>query len=115
MKAALCFSGIPARKDGDLTSISGEPYLNRGISSQTTSQMLLRFPQTVAALAPSIVLIHAGTNDIGGNCGPVLLEDIEADSAIMADIAQPERHSRYLLLAASSASRRDAALAVQSA
>ena len=65
----------------------GEPYLNRGISSQTTSQMLLRFRQDVAALAPSIVLIHAGTNDIGGNCGPVLLEDIEANCASMADIA----------------------------
>ncbi len=65
-----------------------EPYLNRGICSQTASQMLLRFRQDVAALRPRIVLIHAGTNDIGGNNGPMLLEDIEANCASMAEIAR---------------------------
>ncbi len=64
-----------------------EPYLNRGICSQTTSQMLLRFRQDVAGLCPRTVLIQAGTNDIGGNCGPVPIEDIEANCASMAEIA----------------------------
>ncbi len=65
-----------------------EPYLNRGICSQTTSQMLLRFRQDVAGLRPRIVLIHAGTNDIGGNSGPMPIEDIEANCASMAEIAR---------------------------
>ncbi len=66
----------------------GEPYVNRGISSQTSSQMLLRFRQDVVALNPRIVLIHAGTNDIGGNGGPVLIGDIEANCASMVEIAR---------------------------
>jgi lysophospholipase L1-like esterase len=66
----------------------GEPYVNRGISAQTTAQMLLRFRQDVVALKPSAVVIHAGTNDIGGNAGPVLIEDIQANLASMVEIAQ---------------------------
>jgi len=66
----------------------GEPYLNRGICSQTTSQMLLRFRQDVVALRPRLVLIHAGTNDIGGNGGPMLAGDIEANCTSMAEIAR---------------------------
>ncbi len=66
----------------------GKPYINRGIGAQTTPQMLLRFRQDAIALRPSAVVIHAGTNDIGGNCGPVLLEDIQANFASMAEIAR---------------------------
>ncbi len=66
----------------------GKPYINRGISAQTTPQMLLRFRQDVIALRPRAVVIHAGTNDIGGNTGPMLLEDIEANTASMTEIAQ---------------------------
>ncbi len=65
-----------------------EPYLNRGICSQTTSQMLLRLRQDVVGLSPRIVLIHAGANDIGGNSGPTPIEDIEANCASMAEIAR---------------------------
>jgi lysophospholipase L1-like esterase len=49
--------------------------------------MLLRFRQDAVALRPSAVLIHAGINDIGGNTGPVLLEDIKANLASMTEIA----------------------------
>jgi lysophospholipase L1-like esterase len=66
----------------------GEPYVNRGISAQTTAQMLLRFRQDVVALRPAAVIIHAGTNDIGGNAGPALMEDIQANLASMTEIAQ---------------------------
>ncbi len=65
-----------------------KPYINRGISAQTTPQMLLRFRQDVVALKPRAVVILAGTNDIGGNSGPMLLEDIKANLASMAEIAE---------------------------
>ena len=55
----------------------GKPYLNRGISGQVTGQMLLRFYQDVIALQPKAVVIFGGTNDIGGNIGPVPLESTE--------------------------------------
>src|SRR5258708_4256594 len=47
----------------------GKPYVNRGISGQTTPQMLIRFRQDVIALSPKAVVILAGTNDIAGNTG----------------------------------------------
>ncbi|MGA7240318.1 MAG: SGNH/GDSL hydrolase family protein [Bryobacteraceae bacterium] len=65
----------------------GQPYLNRGISGQTTAQMLLRFYPDVIALKPRAVVIFGGTNDIGGNLGPVSLESIEDNLAAMADLA----------------------------
>ena len=66
----------------------GKPYINRGISGQTTPQMLIRFRQDVIDLHPKVVLILAGTNDIAGNTGPMRLEDIEANYASMADLAR---------------------------
>jgi lysophospholipase L1-like esterase len=66
----------------------GKPYLNRGISGQTTPQMLVRFRQDVVDLHPRVVVILAGTNDIAGNTGPMRLEDIEANYASLADIAR---------------------------
>jgi lysophospholipase L1-like esterase len=66
----------------------GKPYINRGISGQTTAQMLLRFYPDVVALKPKVVVFLAGTNDIGGNLGPVTLESIENNLAAMADIAK---------------------------
>ena len=57
----------------------GKPYVNRGISGQTTSQMLVRFRQDVIELGPKVVVILAGTNDIAGNTGPISLEGIEAN------------------------------------
>jgi hypothetical protein len=52
------------------TMFPGEPYVGRGISGQTTPQMLVRFRQDVLALDPAVVVILAGTNDIAGNTGP---------------------------------------------
>jgi lysophospholipase L1-like esterase len=66
----------------------GKPYVGRGISGQTTPQMLVRFRQDVVALHPSAVVILAGTNDIAGNTGPSTLEMIEDNLASMAEIAQ---------------------------
>jgi lysophospholipase L1-like esterase len=65
----------------------GKPYLNRGIGGQTTTQMLLRFRADVIALAPAAVVILAGTNDVGGNSGPMRLETVEDNLASMAELA----------------------------
>ncbi len=69
-------------------SFPGKPYVNRGISGQTTSQMMLRFHQDVIALQPKVVVVLAGTNDIAGNTGPISLQDIEANLASMAELAR---------------------------
>ena len=65
----------------------GKPYVNRGISGQTTPQMLVRFRQDAVALHPAAVVILAGTNDIAGNTGPSTPEMIEDNLASMAEIA----------------------------
>jgi len=65
----------------------GKPYVNRGISGQTTPQMLIRFRPDVIALRPKVVVILAGTNDIAGNTGPTTLEAIEGNLASMAELA----------------------------
>jgi len=64
-----------------------KPYIGRGISGQTTPQMLVRFRQDVIALRPAVVVILAGTNDIAGNTGPATLEMIEDNLASMVDLA----------------------------
>lgn len=65
----------------------GKPYVNRGISGQTTPQMLIRFRRDVIELKPKVVVILAGTNDIAGNTGPTSLEAIEDNLSSMADLA----------------------------
>ena len=66
----------------------GKPYVGRGISGQTTPQMLVRFRQDVVALHPSVVVILGGTNDIAGNTGPSTLEMIEDNLMSMTEIAK---------------------------
>jgi lysophospholipase L1-like esterase len=70
------------------TMFPGKPYVNRGISGQTTPQMLARFRQDVIALEPAVVVILAGTNDIAGNTGPSTLAMIEDNLASMSEIAR---------------------------
>ena len=63
-------------------------YLDRGISGQTTPQMLIRFRADVIDLKPKVVVILAGTNDIAGNTGPSTLRMIENNLASMCQLAQ---------------------------
>lgn len=63
-------------------------YINRGISGQTTPQMLIRFRQDVINLYPKVVIILAGINDIAGNTGPSTLEMITDNLASMTELAQ---------------------------
>ena len=65
-----------------------KPYVNRGISGQTTAQMLVRFREDVIDVQPKVVIILAGTNDIAGNTGPMSLEEIEANYATIAELAR---------------------------
>src|SRR6185436_5669909 len=65
-----------------------KPYINRGISGQTTPQMLIRFRPDVIALKPQVVVILAGTNDLAGNTGPMTLEVIEGNLASMFELAR---------------------------
>jgi lysophospholipase L1-like esterase len=62
--------------------------LDRGISGQTTGQMLLRFRADVLELHPAVVHILAGTNDIAGNTGATSLAIIEGNIASMAELAR---------------------------
>lgn len=66
---------------------ANKDYIGRGISGQTTPQMLIRFQQDVVALEPKVVVINAGTNDIAGNTGPSTIEMIEDNLKSMAQIA----------------------------
>ena len=65
-----------------------KPYINRGISGQTTPQMLIRFRPDVIAHKPKVVVILAGTNDIAGNTGPMMLDMIEDNYASMTELAK---------------------------
>ncbi len=65
----------------------GKPYVDRGISGQTTPQMLVRFRPDVIALKPKVVVILAGTNDVAGNTGPATDEEIEGNLASMSEMA----------------------------
>ena len=74
----------------------GKPYINRGISGQTTPQMLVRFQQDVVALHPAAVVILAGTNDIAGNTGLSSLAMVE-DNLKSMDAIATQNHIRFII------------------
>jgi lysophospholipase L1-like esterase len=65
-----------------------KPYVNRGISGQTTPQMLVRMYPDVVDLKPAAMVVLAGTNDIARNTGPETAEMIAENLMAMTDIAQ---------------------------
>ena len=67
---------------------SGKSYINRGISGQTTAQMLVRFRADVIDLQPKAVVILAGTNDIAGNTGPATIKMIADNIISMVELAR---------------------------
>ena len=88
-RAASCSWVIPSQTHGAAgVFFPGKPYVNRGISGQTTPQMLIRFRPDVIALNPKVVVVLAGTNDIAGNTGPETIEEIEGNLASMAQLAK---------------------------
>ncbi|MFL5788450.1 MAG: GDSL-type esterase/lipase family protein [Flavisolibacter sp.] len=91
MKNAVVFMGNSITEgwlQTDSSYFAGRPYINRGISGQTTSQMLLRFREDVINLKPAVVVILAGTNDIAENTGPISIENIFGNLVSMAELAR---------------------------
>jgi lysophospholipase L1-like esterase len=66
----------------------GKPYVNRGISGQTTPQMLVRMFPDVINLKPAAMIILAGTNDIARNTGPTTAKMIQDNIQAMTELAQ---------------------------
>ena len=67
---------------------AGKSYIDRGISGQTTPQMLIRFRPDVINLQPDVVVILAGVNDIAGNTGPTTPEKIFGNITSMVELAK---------------------------
>ncbi|MDG1830284.1 MAG: GDSL-type esterase/lipase family protein [Flavobacteriaceae bacterium] len=72
------------------------PFVNRGISGQTTPQMLIRFKSDVVNLNPKSVVILAGINDIAGNTGPISIENSAENIISMAEIALANNISVFI-------------------
>ena len=66
-------------------------FVGRGISSQTSSQVLLRFRQDVVDLKPTIVIISIGTNDVAENTGPYIEDFTVNNITAMIEIAQSNK------------------------
>jgi lysophospholipase L1-like esterase len=87
-EARVVFIGDSITDGWDLArSFPGRPYVNRGIGSQVTAQMLVRFEQDVVALRPRAVVILGGVNDVTGFLQVESAESILANIEAMADIA----------------------------
>ena len=72
----------------DTSFFSNKHFINRGISGQTSPQMLLRFQKDVIDLQPNVVVILAGINDIAENTGPISLKGILKNISAMAELAK---------------------------
>ena len=72
------------------------PFVNRGISGQTTPQMLIRFKPDVVNLNPKSVVIMAGINDIAGNTGSITIANTAENIISMAEIAVASNISVYI-------------------
>jgi lysophospholipase L1-like esterase len=74
--------------EGNAKFFPGEPYVNRGISRQTTPQMLVRFRQDVIGLKPKVVIIQGGGNDLAGYSGPATEGTISENFVTMTELAK---------------------------
>src|SRR5262245_50966723 len=80
----------PQPRFGDFFT-NNKSFVGRGISGQTTPQMLIRFRPDVIDLNPRVVVILAGTNDIAGNTGPMTNEEIQNNIMSMAELAKAHK------------------------
>ena len=80
----------PNARFGDYFA-TNKGYIGRGISGQTTPQMLLRLRPDVIDLKPRAVVILAGTNDIAANTGPMTNEEIQSNIMSMAELARANK------------------------
>jgi lysophospholipase L1-like esterase len=75
-------------KNYDSAFFANKPYFGRGISGQTTPQMLVRFRQDVLNLNPKILVLMAGTNDVAENTGPYIPENTMGNIITMTELAK---------------------------
>jgi lysophospholipase L1-like esterase len=73
------------------TTLFSNGVVGRGISGQTSPQMLLRFMQDVVELHPRVVHIMAGTNDVAGNTGPTSAQDFQNNIMAMVELAKAHK------------------------
>src|SRR6266702_371372 len=69
-------------------SFGDKPYVDRGISGQTSAQMVVRFHQDVVDLHPKVVVMLAGTNDVAENTGPITPDATLDDFRAMLEMAR---------------------------
>ncbi|QEC66866.1 carboxylesterase family protein [Panacibacter ginsenosidivorans] len=77
--------------NADSSFFAGKNYIDRGISGQTTPQMLIRFRPDVIDLKPAVVVILAGINDIAQNTGPMTLEETFGNIVSMVELAKANK------------------------
>lgn len=78
-------------KVNDTAFFTENPFIDRGISGQTTPQMLLRFREDVINLKPETVVILAGINDIAENTGPITIDQIMGNIISMVELAKANK------------------------
>ena len=74
--------------DSDSGFFTSNGFACRGISGQTTSEMLVRFRQDVIGLHPKYVVILAGTNDVAMNNGYIELDNVLGNLISMCELAK---------------------------
>lgn len=77
--------------NADSSFFVGKNYIDRGISGQTTPQMLIRFRPDVIELKPAVIVILAGINDIAQNTGPMTLEETFGNIISMVELAKANK------------------------
>ena len=77
---------------------SNPSFINKGISGQTTPQMLIRFNNDVIKENANTVIILAGINDIAQNTGPIQIKDVADNIFRMAEMAQKNNINVFIIL-----------------
>ncbi len=99
VEGRVVFTGDSITDGWDLEKyFPGKPYVNRGISGQTTPQMLVRMYPDVIRLKPAAIIILAGTNDVARNTGPETLQMVEDNFRGMSELAAQHRIKVVLCL-----------------
>ena len=97
MAGRVVFLGDSITDGWDLAKyFPGKPYVNRGISGQTTMQMVVRMHPDVIHLQPAAFVLLAGTNDIARNTGPETLEMVADNIRAMCELAE-SHHIKIIL------------------
>lgn len=70
---------------------TGNKFIGRGISGQTSYQFIVRFREDVINLRPKLVVINAGTNDVAENTGPFNVDITMGNIITMCELAKQNK------------------------